>query len=489
MVLQREAAVPIWGQADAGDDVTVEFGDQTVRTKAGANGKWQVSLSPLTASGQSQQLTISGKKNTVVLKDVVVGEVWLCSGQSNMEFPVGDSGMSVMNAAQEIAGADFPLIRQLKVPRSWNAQPQDAFKAEWTVCSPQTAGRFTAVGYFFARDLHKNLRVPIGLLNSSFGGTPIEAWLSEKTLHSDPAGASVVTRRAQVIAAWPKTVADYRAAVEAWDKQAADAKRTGAPLTTPRPRQPVGPGHPYMPVTVYNGMIHPLAPYAIRGGIWYQGEANADAGQAAEYSGLLKALIGQWRSEWREGDFPFYFVQLPNFKGSGTDPTSWAAFREAQARALSVPNTGMVVTIDIGDPKNIHPKDKQDVGHRIALVALTQTYKQDVGEYSGPSLKDAQRVAGGLVLQFDHASGMSARNGALTGFQIAGADHKFFPTNAAIEGKNIRVSSPEAPLPEAVRYAWENSPIASLFNGANLPASPFRTDSWTENSQNSSTPK
>jgi sialate O-acetylesterase len=244
-----------------------------------------------------------------------------------------------------------------------------------------------------------------------------------------------------------------------------------------------------MPVTVYNGMIHPLAPYAIRGGIWYQGEANADAGQAAEYSGLLKALIGQWRSEWREGDFPFYFVQLPNFKGSGTDPTSWAAFREAQARALSVPNTGMVVTIDIGDPKNIHPKDKQDVGHRIALVALTQTYKQDVGEYSGPSLKDAQRVAGGLVLQFDHASGMSARNGALTGFQIAGADHKFFPTNAAIEGKNIRVSSPEAPLPEAVRYAWENSPIASLFNGANLPASPFRTDSWTENSQNSSTPK
>lgn len=475
MVLQRDARVPVWGRAAAGEEVTVTFRGQRVSARADGTGRWRAELAPMSAAADPAELTIAAA-NTVVLRDVLVGEVWLCAGQSNMDWPVRHQGMSVKDAANEVAAAQFPLIRLLKIPRRNTPQPQETLPAtSWTVCSPETVGAFSAVGYFYGRALHQKLGVPVGLINTSYGGTPVEAWMSRETMESNPACAASLARMNETIANWPQILAQYREASETWKREAEEAKQRGEKYEKRAPRQPVGANHPYAPVTVYNAMLHPLIPYAIRGAIWYQGEGNSR--RAEEYHGLFTALIGQWRREWSQGDFPFYFVQLANFRAENPEARDWAWLREAQAKTLAVPNTGMAVAIDIGDPGALHPTNKQDVGARLARIALARTYGAKGAEDSGPVFLRCEPAGGALRVVFDHAAGLRA-NGALTGFEIAGEDRKFYPASAVIEETGVTVSAAGVPKPAAVRYAWEDAPQASLFNGAGLPAAPFRTDAW-----------
>jgi sialate O-acetylesterase len=476
-VLQQDKAVPVWGRAAPGEKVAVTFRDQTLHATAGRDGRWIVYLEPL-KPGAPAELVVSGK-STVKLQDIVVGEVWVCSGQSNMEFPVERT----LNAAQEIADASHPLIRHFKVEHAVAARPADTARGAWTVCSPATVGGFTAVGYFFARDLQQKLAVPIGLINSTSGGTPVEAWMSEAALKSDPAFAVADERWARILAEAPAKMAEYEAARAALAKDADAAKAAGpAPYAEflkhmPRLSPPPGPSSPYAPRSLFNGMINPLLPGAIRGVIWYQGEANA--ARAAEYHALFAALITSWRAHWGQGDFPFYWVQLAGFK-QPLDPsgTAWASLREAQAQALSLPNAGMAVTIDIGDPDDIHPRNKQEVGRRLALIARHHLY--DIpGDWSGPVFKSAEREGATMRVRFDHAdNGLLAHDRPLTGFLIAGADRQFHPATARIDHDTIVIAAPGVKEPVAVRYAWANAPEANLFDGAGLPAAPFRSDGW-----------
>lgn len=475
MVLQRDAKVPVWGTAGPGEEVTVEFAGQRRATKTGADGKWCVELEPMPADATGRLMVISSGSKMAQFDDVLVGEVWLCSGQSNMAWTVRENGVSVANAADEVAAANYPLIRQLRIPRRNTKEPVDSFDAEWTVCSPQTAGSFSGVGYFFARALFQKLNVPIGIINSSYGGTPIEAWMSGETFAMDPACAAARARFAETTANWPQILTAYRAGTEAWTREAADAKAAGAPFDKPKPRQPVGLGHPYSPVTVYNAMLRPLIPCAIRGVAWYQGESNTP--HAEEYAGLFAALIRQWRAEWGRGDFPFYFVQIANYKGAGTSDTGWPWLREAQAKTLALPNTGMAVTIDIGNPNDIHPRNKQDVGRRLALLALAKTYGEPGGEFSGPVFVGSRRAGDAIEIAFEHAEGLMLKNPA-TGFEIAGADRVWVSADARMQDGKLVVHAPGVKEPAAVRYAWSNAPEASLFNAAGLPAAPFRTDDW-----------
>ena len=479
-VLQQGIPVPVWGKASPGEAITVTFGAQTLSAKAAANGRWRVDLAPLAASATPADLVVSGK-NTITLTDILVGEVWLCSGQSNMAFFVKWAA----NAKQEIAGADHPLIRHFGVEKASAASPSDTLTGSWEVCSPATVRDFSAVAYFFARDLQQKLNVPVGLVNSSYGGTPVESWMSETALKSDSAFQPVFDRMARTAAEWPATLMKYRADTEAWKQAGAAAKASGEKFTTPAPRQPVGPGHPYTPMVEYNAMLHPLVPYALRGVIWYQGEANAS--RASEYRGLFSALIAQWRREWAQGDFPFYFVQLANYKADDPRGTHWAFLREAQTQTLTVANTGMAVTIDIGETADIHPRNKQEAGHRLALLALARTYGQDSLVDSGPIFTDAdfKSAAPSVRVQFQKNNAPlqnihPADPAAVLGFELAGEDQIFHPADARIEanGQSMLVQAAAVPSPVALRYAWFNAPDATLHNSAGLPAAPFRTDTW-----------
>jgi sialate O-acetylesterase len=442
-VLQQGKLVPIWGRADPGEHVSVSFGGQTVGATAGEDGTWVVLLAPLSASAAGADLVAAGKSNTLTRHDVVVGEVWLCSGQSNMEFTLGVQarrGMRLLNGAQEIAAARFPLIRQFEVGREPAAALSDLATGTWVPCSPDTAGNFSAVGYFFARDIHRRLGVPVGVIDSTWGGTPIEAWLSPMALASDPAFAAVRTR-------WNQASPDY-------------------PHKTS-----------WAPAGLFNGMINPLLPYAMRGVLWYQGESNAN--RAAEYHRLFAAMISAWRAHFAQGDLPFLWVQLANYvppddRGGST----WAYLREAQAQALTLPATGMAVTIDIGDPKSIHPANKQEVGRRLALIAKNKVYGL-VGDFSGPVFESAERVGAAMRVHFEYAdNGLTAAAKPLQSFEIAGADRRFYPAVASIAHDTVLVQSPKVLAPVAVRYAWQNNPEANLYNGAGLPAAPFRSDNW-----------
>jgi len=359
----------------------------------------------------------------------------------------------------------------------------DAASGSWAVCSPATVGQFTAVGYFFGREISRKLQVPVGLINSSWGGTQIESWMSADTLQSDPAFAVVGQRWRQALADYPEKLAAYKLARPAWDKARAAAAAAGPArlaaflVANPRPNLPVGPGSPDTPSGLYNGMIQPLIPYSIRGAIWYQGESNAR--RANEYHRLFAAMITSWREKFGQGDFPFFWVQLANY-GRPDDPTqeTWAYLREAQGQALSLPATGQAVTIDVGDPKDIHPTNKQEVGRRLALIAKALVYGTPV-DYSGPVFASATREGRALRVRFRFAgTGLTAGDRPLQSFEIAGADRIFHPASAAIAGDTLRVQAPEVPEPVAVRYAWRNAPDANLYNGAGLPASPFRSDSW-----------
>ncbi|MEY2878816.1 MAG: hypothetical protein RLZZ15_1196 [Verrucomicrobiota bacterium] len=501
-VLQCDKPVPVWGTADAGERVRVAFRGQEAATTAGADGRWIVFLEKLSASAQGAELTVSGK-NQLVVRDVLVGEVWLCAGQSNMEFTVAprpgtwQANTGAAHAAAEIAAANFPLIRHVRIEQAVAEAPAARVKTSgWQPATPATVGGFTAVGYFFARDVFQKLGVPVGLVHASWGGTPVESWMSPAALASQPSFQLVTDRWAQNVAAYPANRAAYDAALAAWTKAEAAARadataaKTKAPKQkqsadslhaawlkkNPRPRPPRGPGDPWTPGGLFNGMIHPLLPYAWRGALWYQGESNAE--RAAEYRALFTATITAWRAHFGQGDFPFYWVSLANYTvAADATGTSYAWLREAQTQTLVLPDTGQALAIDLGDPKDIHPANKQDVGRRLALVAKKRVYGV-MGDDTGPTFASAAREGAALRVRLTHASGLNARAKPAQSLEVAGADRKFFPATARIEGETLLVTAREVREPVAVRYAWKNAPEANLYNSAGLPAVPFRSDAW-----------
>ncbi|MBN1505751.1 MAG: hypothetical protein JW955_02840 [Sedimentisphaerales bacterium] len=476
MVLQGGDLVPIWGLADAGEEIALSFSwrEKGWTIQADDHGKWTFRTS-VPAIGGPFEMTLKGK-NTVTIRNILVGEVWVCSGQSNMQWPVRQSA----NAEQEMAEAKYPKIRLFTVERKVATTPQDNCRGQWVECSPETVGDFSGVAYFFGRELYKELDTPIGLIHTSWGGTPAEAWTSPTVIEQDTVFEPVVARYKEALADYPKAKRQYDAKLERWKKDAEKAKAAGTRPPS-RPSEPLGPTSPWSPAGLYNGMIAPLAPYAIRGAVWYQGESNA--GRAYQYRDLFPAMIKSWWKTWPQIGFPFLYVQLANYladpKAASDKPgeSSWAELREAQLMTLTLPDTGMAVTIDIGEARDIHPKNKQDVGRRLALWALAKTYDKPV-VYSGPLYESMNITDGKIVVHFDHADGgLVAKGGPLNGFAIAGADRRFVWADARIEGNTVVVSSDEVAEPLAVRYAWADNPVCNLYNKAGLPASPFRTDS------------
>ena len=610
MVLQRAQPVHVWGWATPGQRIRVKFDGRSVSALAAASGRWDAVL-PAHAAGGPFQLSIKGDGAVIALHDVLVGDVWICSGQSNMEFSV--SGANDADAV--MAGARDSMIRHFKVPRSWAETPQDRLAGgQWVAAAPQTVGDFSAVGYFFAQDLRKKLGVPIGLINSTWGGSSIEAWSDDATLGGAAAGMRESLRKDEAaeqqrlertrarLTRWPAGehgmvdgkplwadpglddsswdlipaqqrweesgyddmdgFAWYRTSFElsaaeaakgvelglgpiddsdqtwvngqlvggmhlAWNvprlyhvgPQALHAGRnvvairvedvgagggeygaanlrfvrTADGIAHPlpdqwkfRPDQPVlslDDKHNQYPAALYNQMIHPLLPYPIKGVIWYQGEANAWGAAAYDYRKRFAGLINSWRGSWGEGDLPFLWVQLANFvSGVDTEDYSpWATLRDSQSATLSLPATAQAVIIDIGNPSDIHPRDKQDVGHRLALAALHQAYGQDL-VYSGPTYHQLRFVGSKAVVSFDHlGSGLAVRGGgnAPRGFSVAAADRRFVPAQAVIDGDTVTVWSDTVARPAAVAYAWSDNPEqANLINRDGLPAAPFRTDDW-----------
>ena len=622
VVLQRHVKVPVWGWASPGSTVTVSFAGQTKVATTGRDGKWLIHLERMEASSESRILKVTGSEQSVTVNDVLVGDVWLCSGQSNMEMGIG-----ACNATTDIAQADFPQIRLLTVPRLIATSPVDTLQCQWLPCSPETVlkglwGGFSAAGFFFGRELYQQLKVPIGLIHSSWGGTVAEAWTSTEGLRPladfddrlkavgaqaadkpvdyaaeyedwcqrndpgtkqgwskaecDTSGWKTVTmpqpfeqaglpdfdgivwfrRTFEVPAEWagkkltlglgpvddidttwvngvkvgqmnrydlnrvyniPAEVAKSGANVisvrvldtggaggltgkpeQMFIRPAGAAQdsaqslagswqmRDSIPLAK-LPAPPVVPdaNNPNVVTVLYNGMIAPLLPYAIKGAIWYQGESNA--GRAQQYRKLLPAMIRDWRAHFGVGDFPFYIVQLAAFQPVAPEPrdSEWAELREAQAlTAKDTPHCGLAVAIDIGDAGDIHPKNKAEVGRRLALCALANTYRKEI-EYSGPWYKSMKRSRNTIRLSFDHVDGgLAAKGGDLQGFAIAGEDHKFIWAHAAIAGDTVVVSSPDVPNPVAVRYGWDTNPVCNLYNQAGLPAVPFRTDDWPMTTRN-----
>jgi sialate O-acetylesterase len=470
-VLQRDISVPVWGRAAPGEKIAVRHRGQQVETTAGTDGRWSVRLAPMPASAAGADLVVAGA-NTVTLHDVVVGEVWLASGQSNMEWPLS----LALEAKAEIAAAHSSLVRELHVDHSPSDLPTDTVKTGgWQIATPATAGGFSAVGYFFAQALAEKLSVPVGIIHSSWGGTPIESWLAEPVLRTTRAWPRFDRQWQQALKVFPKKMAEYPALDAAWRQADEEQRATGKPNPLAWPHPPAGPGTVYAPGGLFNGMILPLAPFALRGVIWYQGESNV--GREREYRELFPAMITSWRQAWPLGDFPFYFVQLPNFSDHKPGGRKWAALREAQAAALALPHTGMAVTIDVGEAEVLHPTNKKPVGERLALLAEAQVHRLPV-EASGPVFQAATREGAALRLKFSHAVGLAARARPPTGFEVAGADQVFHAASAALDGESVLVSATEVPEPVAVRYAWTNSPAASLYNGAGLPAAPFRSDAW-----------
>lgn len=611
MVLQRDRPVMIWGWSDPGERITVRLDQQTKKIRAGKDGKWKLSLDPMPAGGPFQ-MTVQGQ-NTITIKNILFGEVWLCSGQSNMEWRVQNSN----DPEKEIAAANYPRIRHIKIPNTIATEPQeDIGKAEWLVCSPETVGQFTAVGYFFARDLANELDVPVGLINSSWGGTHVETWTSREAFEGSDEFRSMIAsmpkvnldsirrvnaervvknieklqgplkRAGDISGRWKERDFDDDSWPQMelpglWERKALgnmdgvvwfrkdfsvtsdgagqtavlnlgpvdDADETfvngvkvgetddyskersytipagilkeGVNVVAVRVSDTGGGGGMYggkddlhlsfgnkkqslagdwsyqvesvlktngdispnqFPTLLYNAMIHPLIPYTIRGALWYQGESNA--GRAVQYRKAFPLMIQDWRKRWNQGDFPFYFVQLATFRAANGDSnkgSAWAELREAQTMTLSLPNTGMAVTTDIGDPDDIHPRNKQDVGRRLAAIALRDIFRKDIVA-GGPAYAGVRNEGEKMVVSFTNTgSGLMVRDkyGYVKGFEVAGADRKFHYAQAHIDGNNVVVYHKDVPDPVAVRYGWaDDASDANLYNKEGFPAGPFRTDDW-----------
>jgi len=479
MVLQRDMKVPVWGTAEAGEDVTVEFAGQKVSAIADADGKWRVDLNPMDASAESRDFTVTGSKTVrpITLGDVLVGEVWLGSGQSNMVFPVSKSRgapYGLLNEEQEIADANYPLIRMFTGRDTKNYEPQAGVTSEgWLVCSTNTVPGFSAVGYLFARDLQKELNVPVGIITEASGASCAEAWISREALADNP-------NLKFMLDSIDENEKYFRAAPA--DRPAV-APLHPTPINKPRAAGGRGSGgdparDQHFATVLFNGMINPVIPYAIRGVLWYQGESICWGTRGLNlYGDVQRALIKDWRGRWGEGDFPFYLVQLPGQQNISNNPR----IREEQASVLSVPNTAMAVTIDTGEAKNVHPKNKEPLGDRLTRIALANTYGRKI-EYYGP-MYEAMKVEGGAIrVSFTHlGGGLTAKGDLLKGFQIAGADQKFVDADAKIDGDTLVISSAQVTAPVAVRYAWDDYPEGmgcNLYNAAGLPAAPFRSDKW-----------
>jgi len=472
-VLQQGKKVPVWGWANPGDKVEVDFKGSKAEATADADGRWQADLPALAASSDPAELTIKCGSQTKTLHNVVVGEVWFCSGQSNMEFRVDQ----VDNADKEIAdAANYPLIRQFRVPKAPSEKPLSVIKGEWVPANPKSVALYSAAAYFFARDIYQTLKVPVGLINASFGGKMIETFMSPDAINGDPAAAALKKR-------WDDEKGRLPAQLALWEKN--NAKAAEKPAADAAPGETESPAavkhmspalvvEQHRPSCLFNAMLYPVIPYAIRGMLWYQGEHNI--ARAEEYQTLFPSFIKDMRQKFGQGDFPFYFVQLANFEAP-LDKTreGFARLREAQLMTLALPNTGMAVTIDIGNPKNIHPHDKQDVGLRLARWAKNRTYNLG-GLVSGPLFKSAVKDGAAIKVSFDYVGdGLVAKPEPLGSFEIAGADGKFVPATARIDGETVIVQADAVKDPVSVRYAWGNSPVASLFNKDGLPASPFRS--------------
>jgi len=494
-VLQQGTPIPVWGTADKGEKVTVRLGNEEVATTTARDGKWKLEL-PAQKAGGPFVMTIAGE-NTLTINNVLVGEVWVGSGQSNMHFSLGGAA----NASAEIPAANYPNLRFFAVGGKNAAVPQSEAAGRWVECSPATAGGFSAVGYFFGRDLHKARSVPVGMIVSSWGGTPAEAWTSLEGLKKDKQLAAYADAAGRLASdypnasrLYPQRFAKYWEALakwndrhgkaydeklKAWTAEVEKAKSEGKPA----PPQPVPASYPPLPpaspdaaepmpktpAVLFNGMIAPLVPYAIKGVIWYQGESNSR--KAIEYRTLFPSLIADWREKWKRGDFPFLFVQIAPYDGTAPE------IREAQLLTLAKsPNTAMAVTTDVGDAKDIHPKQKEPVGARLALAARALAYGEKIVS-SGPLFESVKIEGGRAIVSFqDVGGGLAAKDGALKGFVIAGADGKFVPAKAEIANDKVVVSSPAVPVPAAVRYGWDNVPDVNLYNKEGLPASPFRSD-------------
>jgi len=477
MVLQRDRPITVWGWGEKGEKIAIKFHNQSISAVVGADGGWRVNLAKEKAGGP-YRLVVKGS-SLIEFKDVLVGDVWICSGQSNMELPLSNTN----NSKSEIEAANYPLIRHHKIPNAVAFHPKLDTRAgnSWHTANPGQVASFSAVGYYFARNLQQELNIPIGLINTSWSGTQVETWTSGdafvssdefKDLYKDIKSVnldSVIIDKEKLLNERIQGSIPIASAVTA-------SKEKGfndSPSVNPNS----------FPSLLFNAMIHPLTSYSIKGVIWYQGERNANAGRSYQYQKAFPLMITDWRNHWKQGDFPFYFVQLSSFNydnGNSQKGSAWAELREAQTMALSLPNTGMAVTTDIGNAKDIHPRNKLDVGKRLALIALYHSYQKKV-EYSGPDFQSMSVNGKEVILSFSHNDGLRAQgqNGILTGFEIAGEDQRFYKATARISGKQVIISAPEILLPLAVRYAWaDDASSSNLFNQSGLPAVPFRTDNW-----------
>lgn len=443
MVIQNNSPVKIWGTADVGEEVKVSIDGQNKNTVADLNGKWFIVLNPIKEKGP-YTMTIEGK-NKIVMNNILAGEVWLCSGQSNMWWPVNRT----KNASNEINNANYPLIRLFTIKKNFSSRPLDKVEGQWLECFPQTVKSFSAVAYFFGRELYTKLNVPIGLINSSVGGSTIETWMSYEAIESD-------VEIKQILDKYESYIGKLKPSTQVLPKFFLELQD--------------------VPTLLFNATIFPITSFSIKGVIWYQGERNIN--NAYKYRKLFPAMIKDWRKKWNIGEFPFLFVQLPNFMRREPQPTnsSLAELREAQLMTLSVENTAMAVTIDIGEGDK-HPINKQDIGLRLALSALAKVYGKDI-VYSGPIYKSMKIEGNKIIILFDYIGGglITLDSNELKGFSIAGENKKFYWAKAVIEGDTVIVSSENVANPVAVRYAWGDNPECNLYNKSGLPASPFRTD-------------
>jgi len=475
MVLQQNAKINLWGWASPNEKINIQasWTNTPIETVATADGNWKVTVDTPQGSEKAYTITINAN-NKIVLNNILIGEVWICSGQSNMYFPVGkEEGTwktGVTNYQEEVKNASYPNIRLFTVLTNASPKPLDDVIGAWKQCSPENINTFSAVAYFFGRELHQKLNVPIGLISTSLGGTKAEAWTSQNVLEADVSFLPILQQDA-------KNEKIYQEKLEAYYLASTNEKiasAENAPKSQLKKPKKEANKTSYV---LYNAMLYPLINYTIKGVIWYQGESNS--GQAYLYRTLFPAMVKNWRDDWKQGDFPFYYVQIAPHKGQNPD------IREAQLLSLkSITNSGMAVTTDVGDANNIHPIDKQTVGHRLALWARAKTYQEDKLVFSGPIYNHMKIRNQKAQLFFDYAeSGLKKNGEVLREFEIAGDDQIFYPADAKIDGKTIVVSSSKVKNPAAVRFAWKAVPEPNLFNNDNLPASPFRTDDWVNNAE------
>ncbi|MFT5497183.1 MAG: sialate O-acetylesterase [Kiritimatiellia bacterium] len=478
MVLQRGQENPIWGWGEPDEEVSLVFAGKTLTTRCDAKAAWSVKLPAMEASRENRRMTLQGK-NTITLENILVGEVWVCSGQSNM-------GMSVngcWNADLEMATAKYPLIRHITNPNMGSQEPQTTFKGTWETCAPENIGNFSAVGYFFGRTLHQMLDIPIGLIDNSWGGSACESWIPRDRMEGQAIYQPLLDQWKEKEANydWAKTMAAYDAKVVTWEQKRDEAKAAGKPLPLkPRPPRDEMIGQ-HRPANLYNARHLPIVPYGIRGAIWYQGESNAN--RAYQYRDLFPLMIQTWRDDWQQGDFPFYWVQLADFRDEVPEPaeSTWAELREAQTMTMArLKNTGQAVITDLGEASDIHPKNKQDVALRLARWALAKDYGVNIPYRSAEF--DTLTIKGDkATITFAHVNGAlrAVDHKTLSGFELAGEDKKWFPAEAKLKGSDqVDVSSEQVAAPVAVRYAWADNPVCNLYDQKGLPVTPFRTDDW-----------